>query len=534
MKNETGTNNIKRKLKFGSLSVTFMVVFIALVLVINLFISTIKTKVSTTIDLTKEGYFEISEASDAALAAAPSDYKVTIYFLAARDIFASASDYRIVMIHGLAEEYARRYSDHVTIEYKDINKDVSFVEKYLSETQTQLTTSHIIIQGNYYSRILTLDAFFLTDEDDGSYYAFQGELRYTSSILQVSFETQPKALFTKGHGETVKGTLVDDEGNYGETDYDVALLENPSMKNSLINASPLMSILSVGGFDISTVDLTKENIPSEARIVVISNPKNDFTSYDPQNPNERTEVNKLTEHVNGYKSLYVVVGAETPDLPNLNEFLWENYGMKFEAGYKICDVEQCVNAGSTNAFDGYSVIGKYVGTESTVAHELHKMILSSSVKTVFRDAVKLTLKSDVSTTKASLTTYPTAQVMYEGKSVETGSFPLFAAFTQLQFGENNVMMYKHVMLCSSASFASPTFTNAVYGNRKILQSMTRIMSTSLVVPDDIEYKVLPNEGLDSEKLTAEKAKNLMWLVSAVIPLAIFAAGGIVWFRRRHL
>ena len=94
----------RRKLKYASLSVSFAVVFIALIIGLNAFVTVISKSVTMKIDLTGEdaNFYTVSSASDEALASLGDDWKVTLYFLAEKD---DISDLRIAE---LAEEYSRR------------------------------------------------------------------------------------------------------------------------------------------------------------------------------------------------------------------------------------------------------------------------------------------------------------------------------------------------------------------------------------------------------------------------------------------
>ena len=86
------TNIFKNKrFKYGSLSVVFTVLFIAMIIVLNLIVTSIDEKVGLRIDLTQTQLYSISEDTDTALRVGLGDeydsFDVTIYFLADRDLF---------------------------------------------------------------------------------------------------------------------------------------------------------------------------------------------------------------------------------------------------------------------------------------------------------------------------------------------------------------------------------------------------------------------------------------------------------------
>ena len=156
------TNIFKNKrFKYGSLSVVFTVLFIAMIIVLNLIVTSIDEKVGLRIDLTQTQLYSISEDTDTALRVGLGDeydsFDVTIYFLADRDLFtyydtayynANGTDREhFTRVRDLAEEYARKYPNNVKVEYIDINKEPELANKYLTESQTSLSYNNVIKIG---------------------------------------------------------------------------------------------------------------------------------------------------------------------------------------------------------------------------------------------------------------------------------------------------------------------------------------------------------------------------------------------------
>ena len=398
---------------------------------------------------------------------------------------------------GLSEAMKALYNDNISVEYIDITKNPSAVEKYLNETQTSVDPNYVIIEGAYHYRILHLAAFYITSEDTGALYAFQGESRFTAAILQSSIETPQIVAFTTQHGESTSASL--------------------------------MAMFDEAGFDIQTIDLNTEEIPEDVRILVISNPQNDFQGFDGENPNVRTEMVKINEYMQSYRSLIVLVNKDTPALPNLQEYLWEYWGLDYKPQHLISDEKS-----SLTGTDYYSVIAEYVGTSETApnAYQLHQTVSQTTgVRTVFRNATELvvdTSKSDKSV-EVALQTSPEATSEYGGET-STGSFPLLALSTEMNYADDNSAQYRYVMLVASTDFANDSFLTSGYGNRRILSSAARMMSTQRNIPE-IDYKTFEDEPLT---LDQETAKNLTIFITVFAPLIIIIVGLVVYLRRRHL
>ena len=290
-----------------------------------------------------------------------------------------------------------------------------------------------------------------------------------------------------------------------------------------------MAMFDEAGFDIQTIDLNTEEIPEDVRILVISNPQNDFQGFDGENPNVRTEMVKINEYMQSYRSLIVLVNKDTPALPNLQEYLWEYWGLDYKPQHLISDEKS-----SLTGTDYYSVIAEYVGTSETApnAYQLHQTVSQTTgVRTVFRNATELvvdTSKSDKSV-EVALQTSPEATSEYGGET-STGSFPLLALSTEMNYADDNSAQYRYVMLVASTDFANDSFLTSGYGNRRILSSAARMMSTQRNIPE-IDYKTFEDEPLT---LDQETAKNLTIFITVFAPLIIIIVGLVVYLRRRHL
>lgn len=504
-KNPKNKADSKRKFKYASLSVSFAAVFIALIIGLNAFVTVISKSVTMKIDLTGEdaNFYTVSSASDEALATLGDDWKVTLYFLAEKD---DISDLRIAE---LAEEYSRRYSGHVTVEYKDINRDTAFVQKYKDETQTNITINHLIVQGEHHARVLSFNSFYLTDESNNyEVFAFQGELRITSAILQAAIETAPLAVFTTGHGETIDSLITTDFlADYNGTDI-----------ASLASDVGLVSLLVDAGYEIDTVDLSTEEIPEDARLLIISEPKYDFLGFNSEDPNAVSEIDKIVDFVNAHNTLYVSLNDSTPELPNLSEYL-EEKGISYQSNVQVFDMDNSIVG--TNGLKLLGKIGNFVSS-STLGYRLTEDLPTSS-RLVFPNAVKMTADTAVYGTEAVITTHASATA--EGKSEV---YPLLAINCQASI-EGNAYLYDNVIVSASTDFAASPYVNTSFANRQLIQAILRVSNTTQVSPD-IPYKELTSEALT---LTSEQARTWTIIVTCVAPLIIFCIAGFIWVKRRN-
>lgn len=506
--NETSTI---RKLKYGSLSVVFTAAFIALILALNLILSSIAPKVNLAVDISKEELYSLSDSTKQILDGLKetTNFKITITFLADRDKY--ESDQYTLMVRNLGEEFARNYPDNITVEYKDIQKDPAFAQQIINETQTTgLSSNYVVIKGAYHYRVLSLDAFFITSSETGNLYAFDGEKRFTAAIQQCSLEKPLVVAFTKGHGEPDISDII-----AGKVESESA----SRMKR-------LCEILMTAGYEIQQVDLSRENLDERTEILIINNPKTDFIGI--EDPNSENEIDKIIEFMTGYKDIIVFVNADTPELPNLQEYLSETWGINYKPYHKLSDMSHSIKS------DGFSIVGQYNNSTSGTASYNITSVLTSypDIKTVFRNAVELETVNANKTDyilETVMKTHSTAQSVYKDEAPVSGEFPLMLLSTYSTYVDN-AKKYKYVLLSSSTDFATDEFMTSAFGNSKIVLGAMRIMSTERIVPD-IDEKPFTETAM---KIEAGTANTLAWLVSAVFPVIIICAGVAVFIKRRHL
>lgn len=89
----------------------------------------------------------------------------------------------------------------------------------------------------------------MTDPTTGSTWAYNGEEIFAAAFLAVTADETPTAYFTIGHGESAARAFI----------------------NTIVKA----------GYDVKTIDLTKEEISDDCRLIIINDPKYDLPATTP-------------------------------------------------------------------------------------------------------------------------------------------------------------------------------------------------------------------------------------------------------------
>ena len=489
-----------KKFKYGATAVAFTCVCIAAVIIFNVIFSALANKFIWSVDMTSSQLFSLSDATDKLLK--DVDEEITINFCQPLDTL--VEDETQNLIYQCAREYEKKY-DNIHIEYLDIITNPSAVEKYSTSSNSKIKTTSVIVSSDKDFRTYTRDSFFATDSDTQEVLAFDGEMKFTSAILQLTSD-RPVAYFSIGHGEAT--------GNDS-------------------NRPDLWKLYETAGYDVRTIDLTKEEFDEEAQVLIINDPARDFQGF----KDAYNEIEKISKFLNNLGNLMVFIDPETPNLPEL-EALLEEWGIKIEDAV----IKDEVNSLSQ---DGLKLNAFY--PTDTVGAKLHKTIreLDSTPKTVVSYSRPLSIiwgvdgqitTDSVSTRHASsvLTTYDTAKAYsFDDNSTELSSkapFNLMTITVDQQVIDNNTYE-SYVMVVGSTEFALDSYLHSsAYANSEILYAAMRLMGKE-TVPTNLEHKYLEDQSLE---ITSKAANNWTLAVTIIAPVIIFAIGIYIQIRRKHL
>lgn len=486
-----------KKFRYGSVSVALTAVFIAIIVIFNVIFSSLAYKLNWYVDMSPEEFYTLGDASKALLSDIEAD--VNIIFCMDPDELEKYNETRYVFTTAkqLAEEF-----DYITITHKDPEKNPSFFQKYKSSVGTTISPQTVIIESGTEHRVLYLQSFFKISTNTGKIFAYDGEFKFTATILALTQTESPIVCFTKNHGE------------------------NPNVY--------LLDLLVDAGYDIRAIDLTTEDLPEDCRLVVINDPKTDFITTN--DGADISEIEKLDRFLDKFGSLMVFMSPDTQTLPDLEEYL-EEWGIKFERSL-VRDVLNSVSV------DGYSLVASYAqeGYGASIHSDLRT--LAQPPKTIVKYAMPIVSTYNETGDYISngiernispvLLSSPKAVAMAGGTQVssasETDPYNLMT-FTYEKTLIDNDPYFSYVLACGSANFTDEAYvTSNTYANRDILYSALRAMGKEKV-PADIDYKIIADTSI--EDMTTAEATVWTWVLTLTLPLVSLVLGLIVVLRRKH-
>ena len=480
-----------RSFKRGSLSAALTVIVIAAVIVLNIIVTALAQKYYWYIDMTKDNVFKLT---DEALAVIDGiDDEINIIFC--NDIDELQSNLYQKSVYNTALELTAAY-DNIHIKTLDVYKNPSSVNKYKTTAATKINDQSVIIESGSEFRVFPLQSFF-TFNESGDLWAYNGEYRIISTILQITASEHPKVYFTVGHGE------------------------------SLTDAA-LWSLFLDAGYTVEVIDLTKNDISEygDARFLVINDPIYDFQGISADTEGKKSEIEKIDDFLDGFGCLMVFVDPETPELPVLYSFLKE-WGVVFD-GRVVKDYESSLTT------DGTAIVAQYSMGENTGASLISSITsLGLPPKAIVKNAtpVRMAYKENGNRviSPVLLTTHDARIFGDDGLAADGGQYNLMTLTRETRYIDNQVQ-YSYVLAAGTTAFATEEYIGQKsYSNSDILYAAMKQMGKERV-PVDLDLKPFDNGALD---ITATEATGWTVALVTVIPLIAIVICIIVLVRRRH-
>ena len=507
-----GTN---KRLRYGSVSVAFTAAFIAAVIALNVVFSALASKFLWYIDMTAETLYTLSDECVDLLD--DIEAPVRILFCDDPDTLEASDTTRLVYNTALQLE---EKLDNVTVDTVNVIRNRSAVNKYLTTATTEIKTTDVIIESGTEFRKVSLTAFYtFANQNTTEPWAYNAESRFAATIIAVTRAESPVCALLSNHGEA-----------YSD--------------------SELISLISDAGYDIISLDLSKDEIPEDCRLMISYNPTSDFMSS-VDGVSEFSEIEKLDKFLDGINSFMIFVSPKTPILPNLEEYLYE-WGIEF--GRHTDEVKNTYNAivkdsSRSLTFDGYTVVSEYVTDENSLGKQVNNDLTNAGTapKVIFKDAMPIFHSdsydstgyyssngfsrqiNDIFITSENAVIEANGEVV--GKAGEADRYPLLTITTEgRQLSGSTTTDYSYVMACGSIDFASESILQSnVYGNRDSLYSMLRIMQKEIVY---INLAKKPFANVDIESLTSSDATTYTLMLTIIPAAIVFICGTVIMVRRR--
>jgi len=490
-----------RKFKYGSAATAFTIAFIAIVVIFNIIFSALARKYMWYVDLTKEQVYTLSEEAKEIMSDVSQD--VYIHFASEPDELmngqnASYTRYIYTTALQLQDAFPNVHVDAVSV-----LKNPSFFREFYQTTASDINTTNVIVESGSEVRNFAATAFFTFNDvnDPSTVWAYSGEKRLISGIMQVTQTEKPIVSFTTEHGEALNTQ----------------------------DALTLMQLFDENGFTVTPINLSQEAVDDDCRIMVIYDPEYDFIGAEAEDQS-RNEIEKVDKFLDRYGCLMVFGDpAHADKLTNLNEFL-EEWGIAFTPQTMIRDTEHAMSV------DSYSIIAEY--QKDTLGASIYSDLnaLATPPKSIIRKAAPIEIlweqggglngSRDVSPV---LKSYDTSELVKDGMVYDKGSYNLVTISRESRIVSNEYY-YSYVIAAGSPSFAAKDYLDSnAYANDDILSAAMKAVGRERVLA------VLELKPFDKSDITVTTAEANRWTVAmtTVIPAIFAVCGLVIMTRRKH-
>ena len=490
------------------------------------------------LDVIREYAIPMVEEMNAARAEKGEDpITINVKFCSERDKVYAADKLRMIQYSVLALQ--KEFPDAVKVEYLNIEKNPSQVQKYKATSSTNIYSHQIIFEFGTEYRVCSYDYFFLRNDNSSSdHWAYNGEQKIASLLLALTRAESPIAAFITNHGEAIE------------------------------DCESLQNLVHRAGFDVVTIDLSKDEIPADCRLLISYDPQKDFLGLgnDAFVEGDQSEIDKLDKFLDQAYSFMLFVDADTPELPVLEEYL-EEWGIAVSRAENAeGDLDNLLIRDQVNKLDkdGYVPMGEYVttGGGASITEDMRKVAYPAKV--VFPNAVAIGMSDSYKKTHVvpddtnGVTEAYTYGFYYRNgvsryfhnvfmtsssASVEAFDKQYQVATDLNRFNfmtlslesrtvkETNYLSTQepsYVAVFGSTEFASDTILDsAAYGNADVLTATLRHMGRE-VMPADLEFKAFKIYTVDTDVYTVDARSMISTTVfMTLLPITVCIFAGVV-------
>lgn len=538
---------VRKKLKYGGIATAVTVIFVAVVVLLNVVVAQVcKRNPDAVLDLTTANLYEISD--DTVDYIKNLDQDVEIAISSEESTFQSDKYYK--MISETISKY-QGYSDHISVTYFDTTKDPDILSKYQDLYAGDISSNQIIVTSGDRIKVYSLTDMFEIDQDKyQSYYygyaslsdcitGFKGEQTLTTAIMNVT-DSNPKsvAVITKSNGNYIFSAT---QANA----YAVTAMEN---------------LLNDNGYDVKELDMVNDTLDAETYdIVVLPAPANDLTM---------DAIKKLQDFLqndgNLGKQLIYVADYTQSVTPNLDAFL-KDWNLQVDSSYVREDdnnrnqtvqivasagkglIAPIVSLGDSENYGG-NLANSSLPIVAPLARPIQKLpsnngrvvySLLQSSDTSYAYPLTQQASSGEDTTEAAseesqeateaATTETAATTSFDTDSAVRGANTVMALSQSQQSTGSDLIESDVIVLGSMAMMDYYLTQDSSYNNAEyfigVLNSVCGKEDSIVIAAKDM--------ATTSISATQTQLVTLRTIVVFLIPLAVAAAGIVVFLRRRN-
>ena len=467
------------KFKYGAISAALTALFVAAVVIVNMFAGLLTDRFYLKADLTKNKLFEISDETKNMLSSLSDIITVTV--LSREESFDPD-------LAEILSKYAALSGGTLAVRYIDPYINAAELERYNIGTEPVAVGDVIVESEKRFYVVKYIDLYEIkTDYERNTQYAsgINAEQRITSAVMYTIADELPKAMIMAGHGETP--------------------------------CEELSSLLEKANYSVESINLLSGGIPDDCDLLIINAPATDFSA---------DEISKLDAYFDKNGKAMISLSFENPPLSAFERYL-EEWGIRYVRSV-VFDSQLYITA-------PINVVGVFMDHDITsqMLDAYAVNLLAMPIDPIWLERGSRSVTPLVVTSTSSYTKTPSAEnplTGYEKMDGDaTGPFAV-AVLAQELHVENNEPDYSQIIFFNKDLASDNALKSTSAMNRRFFLSAASYLSsfTSSVV---VEPRAIESGELS---ILGWQMSVVFWVIVVLIPLLILAAGVVVWARRRNM
>ena len=508
---EKPLNGRKKRFKYGALSVTVTVIFVAAIVLINIIFNMMLDRFDITADLTDNSMYSIDNTTVDYIKGIEDNIRLTV--TVEESDFENAGSY-YKQVSEIVKTFAAN-NPKITAQYLDLDSNPAFYSSY----GATLTAGSIIIESEKTGRnvIITPNDYlspkysFNGNEITAETYSMYYQLGYGSSgALTVEYYAAAERCFLSGIMNV--------------TNYDPVRVAVLTEDYGASSPTALVSMLEANAYIVEELKLSSvEKIDSDIDFAILFAPIYDLSNDD------LNKIDIWLDNGGKYDKNFMYVAASTVDvLPNINAYL-KDWGLSMDSGYVYQTNDYAFNGGST-----YQILefkeGDYSGGVDTQTKQTQG--------DRFKPIELLFDEYSIYKTEAIVSSYEGSVVApFDGldgfdpsKAERSGAFPVVAGSSKT-FYEGVEPHQSRIYAVSGHYILDRSFMEAAYlNNSDIFLNIFNFASGK----DNVEISVSPKSfSVQTFEITASQVRAITIVFAVAVPLLVVAAGVVVIVRRKR-
>ena len=472
-----------KKFRYGAFSSLIAASVIAmLIMVVAIF-----DQLNLRFDITHNQFFAISFQTQVVLNHLDEDVRIYTLFTTGNE--------QIEMTE-ILNQYTN-LSPHITVANRDPIIHRAFVNQFVEDGR-DIPNNSVIVAGERRSRIIPPADIFVIEFD-----------MTTGAQVPVALNLEPMVTNAITYvTRSMEFRLYEIEGN-----------------NNISLPPEFIELAALAGYQHARLNLTMEDIPEDADIIVLTTPQRDI------NPEEARKIIDFLD-LGGRALLMVDINPGMP-MPNLHSVLGA-YGLAFN-GYYVHEGDAARHWPGLNRLI-FPVIAVHEINRRNIENAANPLLLES--QGIVQQGLQrtfLTMEPLLVSTSASFgRNNPANTAINRAPEEPSGPFNLAVAVEDF-FTTPTETHTTRIVIVGTTNIASPTLNQQSYGANGdfLIGALNWLVGRTEIDPNAIFIQPRSLRQDNLLMLTQAEQNNIMVFSVGILPGAILAAGAAVWLKRRN-